>query len=516
MTLLLLSTVGLPAVAAMAVAAARARSEFAARVVGAATGAALALAAVLAAVVATGAPATATLWASDGAVLAGLRANRVAAVLLVLIVGVSWIVQRFAQRSLRGDARAGRFAVLAGLLTTAAAATAAAATLIGLAVAWTATSIALCALIALYRGYDAAEEGVRRTATALAIGDAALWSAVVLLTLEHGSIDLARLADAPFAVDGTSGVLIGLLFLVAAGARSAQVPFQGWLPATLASPTPVSALLHAGVVNAGAVLLLAVSPILTQVPVVMYAAIVVGAVTAIVGTALMLARPDVKGALAQSTVAQMGFMIMTCGFGAWAAAVLHLAAHGTYKATRFLNSGTAVASVQRHRTDHHHGRAVGTGGLVGVGVLAALPIGGSAWLLGASGAGALLLLFAWAALTLAGRGWVSAQPSGSGLASFAVFAAVAGPIYVLIVEEFAHFLEPALPAAAGPLPSAVLLVPIAVLIAAVALLWAYGPAAVRARLYVWALTVGDGSRPPRSRRGTPVPTLVVDPERSLS
>ncbi len=235
------------------------------------------LAGVLAVLVAVDAPVTASLWSSGDEVLAGFRADRITIVLLLLIVGVSWIVQRFAQRSLRGDARAARFAVLAaGLLTTFAAATAAAATLIGLAIAWTATSAALCALIALYRGYDAAEEGVRRTATALAIGDTALWAAVVLLTIDHGSIDLAQLAAAPFDVSGVNGVLIAALLLIAAGARSAQVPFQGWLPATLASPTPVSALLHAGVVNAGAVLLLATSPIVTQVPGVMYAAIIVG------------------------------------------------------------------------------------------------------------------------------------------------------------------------------------------------------------------------------------------------
>lgn len=514
MSMLLLSTVGLPAVAAIAVA--RARSEFAARVVAAATGAALALAGVLAVLVATGAPATATLSSQTGEVLAGLHASRISVVLLLLILGVSWIVQRFSQRSLRGDARAGRFAILAGLLTTFAAASAAAATLIGLAIAWTATSITLCALIALYRGYDAAEEGVRRTATALAIGDTALWAAVVLLTIEHGSIDLAQLAADPFVVDGTDALLIGTLLLIAAGARSAQVPFQGWLPATLASPTPVSAMLHAGVVNAGAVLLLATAPIVTQVPAVMYAAIAVGAITAVVGTALMLARPDIKGSLAQSTVAQMGFMIMTCGFGAWAAAVLHLAAHGTYKATRFLNSGTAVAAVEQHGRDERHAHPVSAGATAAIAVIAAAPIATAAWLLDAAGAGALLLLFAWAALTLAGRGWVATQSAGRGLLTFLPFAAIAGPIYVVIVEAFAHFAAPALPAAAGPLPSALLLIPIAALIAAVAALWAYGPATLRARLYVWALTVGDGSRPPRSRRGTPVPTLVVDPERSLS
>src|SRR4029079_4545440 len=116
--------------------------------------------------------------------------------------------------------------------------------------------------------------------------------------------------------------VIAVLIVVAALSRSAQIPFHRWLPATLAAPTPVSALLHAGVVNGGGVLLVKLS-VLSTPPA---AGIVIAAGTASMayGAVLMLVKPDIKGALAYSTMAQMGFMMLTCGLGLWAAAVIHL------------------------------------------------------------------------------------------------------------------------------------------------------------------------------------------------
>ncbi len=135
--------------------------------------------------------------------------------------------------------------------------------------------------------------------------------------------------------------------VVAALSRSAQIPFHRWLPATLAAPTPVSALLHAGVVNAGGVLLIKLSSLVTASGLAQAATIVAGVATLAYGAVVMLVKPDIKGALVHSTMAQMGFMILTCGLGLWAAAVFHLVAHGFYKATLFLSSGSAIAYRRR-------------------------------------------------------------------------------------------------------------------------------------------------------------------------
>lgn len=510
---LLIAAVGLPAGAALAALPAR-RSTTLASVVTWATGLAFACAVVLAVLVASGTTAVATVAIGDAA--QGLRADRLTVVLLLLVLGVSWIVQRFSVRSLAGDAKARRFSLIAGLLTTFAAATPAAATLLGLAVAWTATSIALCALIGLYRGYDAAEEGIRRTGVALLVGDAALWIAVLLLTAEYGQLSLASLAAAPPELSAPLAMLVGVLVLVAACARSVQVPFHHWLPATLASPTPVSALLHAGVVNAGAVLLLLLSPLLTQAPVVMWGAVAIGAVTAIVGTALMLARPDIKGQLAQSTVAQMGFMVLTCGLGLWAAAVFHLAAHGAYKATRFLGSGGAVAAITADRQSGATSHGVPLGTTLLAALIAATPLAAIAIALDLPAGSLLLLAFGAVALTQAGRSWMASVPGASGILAFGVASLLVGPAYTLVVEEFAHFIEPAIPAAQGTLPTPLVLVPLALLLAALPIITTRRSSALADRAYVWALTAGDGSRPPRSRRGRPAPTLVIEAEGSQS
>ena len=157
-------------------------------------------------------------------------------------------------------------------------------------------------------------------------------------TATRGNVDLR----AGGSFDGPLVPVLGVLVVLAALSRSAQVPFHRWLPATLAAPTPVSALLHAGVVNAGGILIIRMAPLATD-DLARALTIVAGAATMAYGAAVMIVKPDVKGALAHSTTAQMGFMILTCGLGLWAAAVIHLVAHGFYKATLFLSSGSAVA-----------------------------------------------------------------------------------------------------------------------------------------------------------------------------
>jgi NAD(P)H-quinone oxidoreductase subunit 5 len=105
------------------------------------------------------------------------------------------------------------------------------------------------------------------------------------------------------------------------------------------SPTPVSALMHAGIINAGGALLLRLSPLIVQVPSALLVLVAAGTLTAVLGLLCMWAQVKVKRTLAWSTVSQMGFMMVQCGLGAFAAAMLHIVAHGCYKAWSFLRSG---------------------------------------------------------------------------------------------------------------------------------------------------------------------------------
>ncbi len=382
---------------------------------------------------------------------AGFAADRVTVLLLLLVLGVSAVTQAFARRYLAGDIRAGRFFALAGLLTSATAAMVTAATLVGLAVAWSASSVALCLLLALYRGFPAADEGARRTAFSFALGDAALWAAVGLSVITWGDVDLTALAASgvPAPADPATVTTIALLVVVAALARSAQLPFQRWLPATMAAPTPVSALLHAGVVNGGGVLLVRLSPIFGASATATHVAFAAGATTALYGTVLMLTKPDVKGALAHSTIGQMGFMVMTCGLGAFGAAVFHLVAHGLYKATLFLGSGGAVSRRKRHLTAPPRPKlsAVGQVRALSLAVLVptvALVLAHQALTGSPSGDhNAALVAFAFVTGVSLTWGWMRRSPS---LASTAMFLPVLGAAtlaYLAGLRTVTGYLDPA-------------------------------------------------------------------------
>ena len=375
--------------------------------------------------------------------------DRLAAVLLLLVFGVSTIVQAFAVRYLAGDPRAAWFTAGAGLLTAASAGLTTAATLVTLALTWTLAGIALCLLLGTYWHLADARDGVRRTAIAFLIGDAALWVAVAAATATWGRIDLR----ADTALDGPLVPVLGVLVVLAALSRSAQIPFHRWLPATLAAPTPVSALLHAGVVNAGGILLIRLAPLSAD-DLARAITILAGAATMVYGTAVMLVKPDIKGALAHSTTAQMGFMILTCGLGLWAAAVIHLVAHGFYKATLFLSSGSAIARQRRHEAlpptpDPVGGQRLGSlaasvvlpGVALGI-ALAVAPLPG-----GDHAAEQALMIFAWATGAAARWGWLQRHP---GLRGALTGAAVLLPVaigYVAIVRALSGFLTPALPPA---------------------------------------------------------------------
>ena len=194
-------------------------------------------------------------------------------------------------------------------------------------------------------------QGVRRTAVSFLIGDAAFLVAITVLVVSAGGdVRLSELAAATGAIPEAGVILVAILLVVAALARSAQLPFHRWLPATLAAPTPVSALLHAGVVNAGAILVIRFSPLIAPAAVAMAIIFTAGAATVVYAAAVRLVKPDVKGRLVFSTAGQMGFMMMAVGLGAFAAAVFHLIAHALYKSALFLSAGTGVAAHADQRT----------------------------------------------------------------------------------------------------------------------------------------------------------------------
>ena len=495
--MLLLATVVLPLLGALAATFGSARGSIALG--------SLSLLGAVALVVAVGldGPVSATLGSPT---VAGLFANSLVAVLLLLVCGVSVVVQAFARRYLRGHAEARRFFVATGLLTAATAAMVTAGTLIGLAVAWTAAGVSLCLLLGLFGHLPAAREGVRRTVWRFAIGDAALWTAVGIATVAWGNVDLRLLAagDAELVAPSAALTAVACLLVVAAAGRSTLVPLQGWLPVTLAAPTPVSALLHAGVVNAGGILLIRLSPVFGASEIATYLAFTLGAATLVYGTSLMVTKTDVKGSLVHSTVGQMGFMVMTCGLGAYALAAFHLVAHGMYKATLFLGSGGAV---QRHVS---HGAAPprlvrhGIGDTVIAIVAPAVGLIGAAALVHSHEGTGALLVFAGATGFWVTRSLLARQPGVLGRATAAVLVVVATAGYVGLLAAFSGFAAPSLTAAGDARVSIWLLVP--VLVVLVGLDWLRS-ATPRGRVgelhrsaYVLAMTAADPAARLRTSR----------------
>ena len=279
-----------------------------------------------------------------------LATDALAVLMQLLILGLSAVIQSFAVRYLRGDSRQSWFVVAANLVTGFSALMVGAGSLVLFAVAWVAVGGSLLLLLATYPQLAQAREGVRRAALRFAIGDLAFVAAVILILVRTGGdVPLDRLSMATAGAPGWLVALLAVLLLLPALARSSQIPFHGWLPVTLAAPTPVSALLHAGVINAGAIFVIRFVPVLGEVTFAMTAIFLAGAATVVYATLLRLVKADVKGKLVFSTMAQMGFMMMACGLGAFAAALFHLIAHGLYKSALFLGAGAGVRRHARQR-----------------------------------------------------------------------------------------------------------------------------------------------------------------------
>ncbi len=265
------------------------------------------------------------------------------AALALLIVALTVVVQVYASRNLRGDPRSRGFFALSSLAALGSTTAIAANDVVLLAAGWTVSTLSMIALIASGGSGPQTRVAVRRSAVALLIGDASLWTAVVVATASTGSISLAALGS----LDAASAAIVGALVAVAAIARAGSFPLHGWLPATAATTTPVSALLHAGFVNAGALLLLRFSPVPSAVG--PWIAGVAGALTLLIATLAMLTRADVKGRLVHSTAAQMGFLLLACALGAYGLAFVHVIGHALFKASLFLGAGSAVEHALRAR-----------------------------------------------------------------------------------------------------------------------------------------------------------------------
>ncbi|MCZ4410588.1 proton-conducting transporter membrane subunit [Cryomorphaceae bacterium 1068] len=280
-----------------------------------------------------------------------LRFDSVSTLMFGMIALIGFIVVRFSLNYLDGDERQGAFI---GRL----AATMASVQLLVLSgnlailfLSWVLTSMSLHRLLVFYKERPGAIISARKKFILARLGDACLLAATVLLYTLYGTGNLESIFDSlqtaiasgqtPEGIETVAGLLAGAALL-----KSAQFPTHGWLIEVMETPTPVSALLHAGLLNAGPFLIIRMAYVMDASTYASMVLIGIGGFTALFASVVFLTQTSVKTALAYSSIAHMGFSLMTCGLGAYAAAMLHLVAHSFYKAHSFLSSGSVIDTIR--------------------------------------------------------------------------------------------------------------------------------------------------------------------------
>jgi len=281
----------------------------------------------------------------------GFYIDRLSAVMMVLISGVGTIIYIYSVSYMYQDHHDRRYLALIGFTTSVLLCMVSSANLMMLFLFWQVLSYMLY-LLAHNHAHAATLDGAFRTFTLLRVGDVAFLSGIVLAHQLYGTLEFqalfAKAAESPVTLSPWPGIEIGgatavtLLLFIGAMSKSAQFPIHIWLPRSLYAPTPVHALLHAGIINAGGFLINRLAPLYGLSSTTLHVAFVVGMVTAVLGATTMLAQNDIKKTLGFSTIGQMGYMIMECGLGAFSLAVFHLIAHGLFKATVFLSCGNVI------------------------------------------------------------------------------------------------------------------------------------------------------------------------------
>lgn len=179
------------------------------------------------------------------------------------------------------------------------------------------------------------------------VGDFAFLVAMFMIFGTVGSLDFDVILGGLDAFSTNDVFWIGLLLLIGATGKSAQIPLFVWLPDAMAGPTSVSALIHAAtMVTSGIYLVTRLSDMFVMSPEVMMIVAVIGGLTAIVAATIALTQNDIKGVLAYSTVSQLGFMFLALGSGAFTAALFHVITHAFFKACLFLGSGSVIHTME--------------------------------------------------------------------------------------------------------------------------------------------------------------------------
>jgi NAD(P)H-quinone oxidoreductase subunit 5 len=312
------------------------------RLTGVAAYVGLAVAAALAGAVAANGTLVSPLLGSDG-LGASIRLDALSVLIFSMVALLAVVILRFSRTYLDGDARQGTFLGRMALTIASVEVLVVSGNLGLFVAAWIATSLSLHTLLVFYRERPAAVAAAKKKFIAARIGDACIIGAAAILYGQFGTGDLGAIFSQAVAAQPSLQLEIATaLIAVAALFKSAQFPTHGWLVEVMETPTPVSALLHAGILNAGPFLVMRFANVMELGTASGAFLVIGGGFTALFASVVLLTQPSIKVALGYSSAAHMGFMLLICGLGVYPAAVLHLVAHSFYKAHAFLSSGSVV------------------------------------------------------------------------------------------------------------------------------------------------------------------------------
>ena len=275
----------------------------------------------------------------------GLLLDPLSGVFVLLITGVGFLIHVYAVGYMAHDEGRRRFFGYFNLFVAAMLLLVLGNNYVMVYLGWEGVGLASYLLISFWFTRPSAATAGKKAFIMNRVGDAAFVLAIFLMFAHARSVDFGRVFSSVESMSSGVTLAIGLLLLLGACGKSGQVPLQAWLPDAMEGPTPVSALIHAAtMVTAGVYLIARSNPIFDANANAQAAVVAVGAVTLVFGAIIGCAKDDIKRVLAWSTVSQIGYMFLGVGLGgaAYALAIIHLLAHGFFKAGLFLGAGSVM------------------------------------------------------------------------------------------------------------------------------------------------------------------------------
>jgi NADH-quinone oxidoreductase subunit L len=288
----------------------------------------------------------------------GLLFDPLSALFTLLITGVGGLIHVYSIGYMAHDERRARFFAYLNLFVAAMLVLVLSDGYLGLFLGWEGVGLASYLLIGFWQHKDSAAVAAKKAFVVNRVGDMGLALGAMLAFATFGSVGFAEISERAAGASETTLHLLGLLFLLAACGKSAQVPLQSWLLDAMEGPTPVSALIHAAtMVTAGVYLVVRSNFIYERTEVGQMAVVIVGVVTLLVGAIIGCAKDDIKKALAGSTMSQIGYMMLAAGLGVagYAFAIFHLLTHGFFKANMFLGAGSVMHAMDDDVDMRHYG-----------------------------------------------------------------------------------------------------------------------------------------------------------------